>query len=96
MSDTDTATESTGRTAYLPSSLVTPWLMSTLSSSESSSASPLTVKVTGVLQSAGCMMYAAGDTVAAPSSSLVAVTVTGAVGWLSRTPCRWRFRFPTR
>ena len=43
------------------------------------------MKVNGVSQANGVKTHDSGDTVAAPGSSLVAVTVTSAVGWESRT-----------
>ena len=58
--------------------------MVTLSSSASSSATPDTMKVCEMFQPDGVKVYDAGETPAAPSSPLATVTVTSAVGRLSR------------
>ena len=81
---TVTASDATAMPSYPASLLVTLWRMVTLSSSASASATPDTTKICARFQPAGVKVYDAGATVAAPSSLLATVTVTGAVGRRSR------------
>ena len=82
VSDTATRTEDTRRIAYFPSALVTWWLMPTLSSLVSLSATPLTMKVFSKFHPDGVKVSVAGSTATAPTSALTAVMTTSAVGRL--------------